>query len=117
MADIPDATLARAAGEAGERELAAFLRATIEQQGMQMAEVSRTLQLLPNYVTQLLRGNLDLKLYQVLEILAVIGVEPADFFAALHGTAPSKVEVLIERVTAELTARLAEGSEGDAGGV
>ena len=115
LSETPDHAPLWASADAAERSLAGALRTAIDSSGWTQAEVSRQLGLVHNYVTQLLRGNLDLKLCQVLEILGVIDVSPVEFFGALYGTSPSKAEVLIERLTAEISAALGGEGESDAG--
>lgn len=50
------------------------------------------------YLSQLLGGNLDLKLKHVFEILGVIGAEPADFFVKLYEDGGSATDGLMARL-------------------
>jgi transcriptional regulator with XRE-family HTH domain len=72
------------AGSAETQRLIELLRAKIRDSGLSQREVARRLGSQADYVSQLLRGNLDLKLRQVYEILSVVGIPPAAFFAELH---------------------------------
>lgn len=50
-------------------------------------EVARRMGEHPDYVNQVLRGNLELKVEHVLGILAALHLQPAAFFAELYGVA------------------------------
>lgn len=65
------------------KRLADFLRLKIRSAGHFQNAVERRLGWGEGYVSQLLRGNQDLKVKHVYAILRVIGVSPAEFFAQL----------------------------------
>ena len=69
--------------------LAHHLRLCIQARRLTMRSVEDQLGMGVGYLGQLLRGNLDLKVKHVMAVLAVIGMEPAEFFSSLYeGTLP-----------------------------
>ncbi len=63
-----------------------LLRNKIRERGFTQLEVQEALSWGRSYISQLLTKQKSLRVEQVLLILNVIGVEPAEFFAELHGT-------------------------------
>jgi len=61
-----------------------LLRNKIREKGFTQLEVQETLGWGRSYISQLLTKQKSLRVEQVLLILDVIGVEPADFFAELY---------------------------------
>ncbi|HEX4955246.1 MAG TPA: helix-turn-helix transcriptional regulator [Thermoanaerobaculia bacterium] len=93
--------------EPAER-LARQLGAKIREAGFTQGEVSRRLRWGPDYVNQLLRGNLDLRLDHVYAVLDTIGVSPGHFFGSLHGDAASQQQYFLTRLLPELLAEAFE---------
>jgi transcriptional regulator with XRE-family HTH domain len=75
----------RAEVEAEVRRLADALWLKISEAGLSQREVSRRLDVHRDYVNQVLRGNLELKVDHVLSILEVLAVPPEEFFAEHYG--------------------------------
>jgi hypothetical protein len=94
-------------GEVAARRLAAALRAAIESADVSMREVDRRIGWAPNYTSQLLRGTVDLKLWQLLGILEVIGRKPEEFFAAFYQLARGGDRIDEDRVVREFMDTLA----------
>jgi len=67
------------------RRLADALWLRLSEAGLSQREVSRRLGAHRDYVNQVLRGNLELKVDHVLAILGVLGVPPEEFFAEHFG--------------------------------
>ncbi|MEM7350455.1 MAG: helix-turn-helix transcriptional regulator [Acidobacteriota bacterium] len=65
-----------------------LLRDRIRERGFTQLEVQETLSWGRSYISQLLTKQKKLRVEQVLQILAVIGVDPAEFFADLYGKRP-----------------------------
>ena len=61
-----------------------LLRLKIKNHGFTQIQVQEALNWKGSYVSQLLSRNKSLRVEQVLQILAVIGVEPFDFFCNIH---------------------------------
>lgn len=61
-----------------------LLRRALRARGVTSARASRFMGRPRPYLSQLLAGEPDLPLAEVYAVLAAIGVEPADFFGALH---------------------------------
>lgn len=59
----------------------------IAESGLSQREVSRRLGEHYDYVNQVLRGNVELKVEHVLRILAALGLEPDEVFADFYGVA------------------------------
>lgn len=93
--------------EPAER-LARRLGAKVREAGFTQGEVSRRLRWGPDYVNQLLRGNLDLRLDHVYAILDTIGVTAGHFFGSLHGDAASRQQYFLTRLLPELLAEAFE---------
>jgi transcriptional regulator with XRE-family HTH domain len=75
------------------KRLADFVRLKIRSTGHFQNAVERRLGWGEGYLSQLLRGNQDLKVKHVYAILRVIGVPPSEFFsqlAALEAYSPSQ---------------------------
>lgn len=75
------------------KRLADFVRLKIRSTGHFQNAVERRLGWGEGYLSQLLRGNQDLKVKHVYAILRAIGVPPAEFFsqlAALETYAPTR---------------------------
>lgn len=62
-----------------------LLRNKIREQGFTQLQVQAELEWGRSYISQLLTKQKSLRVEQVLRILDVIGVEPAEFFAELYG--------------------------------
>ena len=60
-----------------------LLRLKIKDRGFTQVEIQEALNWKGSYVSQLLSRNKSLRVEQVLQILAVIGVEPFDFFCTV----------------------------------
>ena len=86
------------------RRLTDHLAAKIRESGSSQAAVSAALGWGDDYVNQLLRGNLDLRLAHVYAILGAIEVSPARFFGELHADADSRQRAFVERLLPELLA-------------
>lgn len=74
-----------------QREVDRFLtllRNKIRERGFTQLEVQETLGWGRSYISQLLTRQKNLRVEQVLLILNVIGVEPAEFFRELYGHPP-----------------------------
>jgi transcriptional regulator with XRE-family HTH domain len=71
--------------EAEARRLADRLWTRISEAGLSQREVSRRLGVHRDYVNQVLRGNLELKVDHVLSILSILEVPPEEFFAEHYG--------------------------------
>jgi transcriptional regulator with XRE-family HTH domain len=87
------------------RRLAEHLSAKIRESGLTQSAVSTALGWGPDYVNQLLRGNLDLRLAHVYAILGTLEVSPARFFGELHANADSRQRAFVERLLPELLAQ------------
>lgn len=66
--------------------LARLLRRALRAQGLSLAQASERMRRPKRYLSRLLAGEPDLPLLKVYAALAAGGVEPADFFGALHPT-------------------------------
>ncbi len=73
--------------ESRAKSLAAHLRKEIEDAGLTMREVDRKIGWGENKLSALVRGNIDLKLWQLLAVLEAIGKSEGDFFADYYGSA------------------------------
>lgn len=86
--------------------LSLAVRREISLRGLKLVEVGRSLGVSGLYVSQVLRGNLDLRLIHVLDILQVLSVAPGAFFARLHpageGSEVGLVRTVLVRVLSEL---------------
>ncbi len=74
-----------------ERELdrcLTLLRDKIREQGFTQLEVQEALGWGRSYISQLLTRQKNLRIDQVVMIMNVIGVEPAEFFGELYGPPP-----------------------------
>lgn len=67
------------------RRLSEALREAIRQAKISQRQVERTLGQGKGYLSQLLGGTVDLKLKHLFAVLAVLRIEPADFFLKLYG--------------------------------
>lgn len=67
-------------------KLARALRGAILDAGLSLREVEDRCGMGRDYLSQLLRGTVDLKAKHVYQVLDAAGVSPAAFFAALHGS-------------------------------
>ena len=68
----------------GTAALAAALRRAVADSGRSLREVEDAIGMGRDYLSQLLRGNVDLKVKQVYAVLGAIGLAPAAFFGTLH---------------------------------
>lgn len=86
------------------RRVAEALRDAIRKSQTSQRDVERALGQSQDYLSQLLGGNLDLKLKHIFEILGVIGTDPADFFVNLYeyGNAATHGRVARLRMNEEL---------------
>jgi transcriptional regulator with XRE-family HTH domain len=66
------------------QRLARHLRWAIEVCGMTLRDVEARLGMGDGYLGQLLRGSVDLKVKHVVAVLAVLGMDPAEFFFSLY---------------------------------
>jgi hypothetical protein len=98
------------------RRLTDHLAAKIRESGYTQAAVSLSLGWGPDYVNQLLRANLDLRLAHVYAILEAIEVSPGRFFGELHADSASRQRAFVERLLPELLAKaqaaLEPGTDG-----
>ena len=67
------------------RRIADLLYFKIRQSGFKMRDVSRAMGLSPDQVSRLLKGQLLLRLEHIYEMLEILGVPPATFWAELEG--------------------------------
>ncbi len=65
------------------------LRERVRRQGLTLRDVEDRLDMARDYLSQLIRGTVDLKLKHVLAILDAISVRPEEFFAGVYGLAPA----------------------------
>ncbi len=65
-----------------------LLRNKIRERGFSQLDVQEVLGWGRSYISQLLTRQKSLRFEQVLLILSVIGIEPAEFFGELYATAP-----------------------------
>jgi transcriptional regulator with XRE-family HTH domain len=70
--------------EVETQRLAEALRETIRRAKTSQRQIERTLGQGKGYLSQLLGGNVDLKVKHVFAILAVIGVEPEELFLEIY---------------------------------
>jgi transcriptional regulator with XRE-family HTH domain len=70
--------------EVETQRLADVLRETIHRSKISQRQIERTLGQGKGYLSQLLSGNVDLKVKHVFAVLAVIGVEPEEFFQEIY---------------------------------
>lgn len=59
------------------------LREAVRQRGLTLAQASKKLRHHPHYLSRCLAGTLDLKVREVFELLALLGVDAEDFLAGL----------------------------------
>lgn len=111
MPDRPeDVRRLREAADGDVRRLRQLLRRKISEAGKTQREVSHLIGVPWHYVGQLLSGGLDIRFYQVLEILLVLDLEPGAFFAELHGADEGKEQAAVEALSAWLGQGLPEDS-------
>ena len=91
----------KAKEQAGEEvaRISQALQRLIHDQGLTYRVVEDRLEMGRDYLSQLLRGSVDLKLKHVMGILAAIGLPPAEFFAAAYGLMPPEVASRLEYET------------------
>jgi len=70
------------------RRALAYLRDLVEDSDIPRSEIERRLGFSRGYLAQLLTGNMDLKLWQLIAILDTVGKTPAKFFAELFPRRP-----------------------------
>lgn len=83
-----------------EQRLAELLRLKILASGHSQRAVERRLAWGKGYISQLLRGNFDLKVKHVYAILGVIGLSPESFFGELYRLAPAESRGLVASAAA-----------------
>ncbi len=83
---------------AGEQvaKLSRALRERIHREGLTFRDVEDRLEMGRDYLSQLFRGSVDLKLKHVMAILDAIGVAPEEFFAAVYALAPASEVARLE---------------------
>ena len=74
-----------------------LLRNWIRERGFTQMDVQETLGWGRTYISQLLRKQKKLKVEQILLILDVIGIEPADFFGELY-SGPGRRAIALRRL-------------------
>lgn len=115
MPDRPeDVSRLREAADEEVRRLRQLLRVRISESGKTQREVSRLIGVPWHYVGQLVSGGLDIRLYQVLEILSVLGLEPGAFFAELHGAGEGAEQAAVEALSAWLERGRPAGADANA---
>jgi transcriptional regulator with XRE-family HTH domain len=107
--------------EAEVSRVAEALREAIRRGKTSQRQVERALGQGKGYLSQLLGGNVDLKLKHVFAILAVLGVEPEEFFLELYersdpvGSVRGLVaRARVEQEIAEIKSRVARLEQGTA---
>lgn len=103
----------RAAADEDVRRLRQLLRLKISEARWTQRAVSERMGLPWHYVGQLLAGGLDLRFYQALEILLVLGLEAGAFFAELHGGEEGDEQTAVEALSSWLTQSRPGGGRGD----
>lgn len=72
------------AAQTHSQRVASLLRQKMRAAGLRQREVSARLGEHPDYLSQVLRGNVTLKAKHVLGVLAVLGTTPGEFYAELY---------------------------------
>src|SRR5436853_4828335 len=88
--------------EAEVRRVAEALREAIRRTKTSQRQVERALGQGKGYLSQLLGGNLDLKLKHVFAVLGVLGVEPDSFFQDLYTRSAPGITGLATQVQEEI---------------
>ncbi len=95
-----------------------MLRDAVRYSNLSNREVERRLGVSANsgYLSRLFAGTRELKLRQILDVLDVVGLPPANFFRAAFAEADESPEVLrLERILAHAHAEQAKpGAHGEA---
>jgi hypothetical protein len=88
--------MARKNTEDEVKRILAMLRDAVRYSNLSNREVERRLEVSANsgYLSRLFAGDRELKLRQVLEILQVVGLPPANFFRAAFSTPDDSAESL-----------------------
>ena len=72
-------------GQEAAGRVAEALRAAVKGAGFSLREVDKRMGWSDGYLSQLIRGNVDLKLFQLLGVLGVVGVDAGRFWAGQFG--------------------------------
>lgn len=78
----------RAASRHSQRVMQ-LLRAKVQRSGLRQRDISRNLGEHPDYLSQVLRGNVALKTEHVLGVLQALETTPAVFYAELYSVVPA----------------------------
>jgi transcriptional regulator with XRE-family HTH domain len=76
-----------AAGDDYARRIADALRLAVEGAKLSLREVDRRLGWSENYLSQVLRGSVELKVSQVYDVLGVVGKKPLEFWREVESPA------------------------------
>ena len=86
------------------RRILEALKERIRESGKSYREVEKSAQIGQDYLRQVLRGSVQLKVAHVLSVLRAIELPPADFFQAALGSPPPPPSVREEPAEADPTA-------------
>jgi transcriptional regulator with XRE-family HTH domain len=88
------------------------LRARIRASGLSGSDIEERAGVSTQYLSQLINGRADLKVFQLFRILTALAVEPTEFFTAVarrYRRVPSAVsQTVLDAITRQVVEQLAE---------
>lgn len=80
-------------GEKESARVSTALKEAVRRAGFSLQAVDQKAGWSVGYLSQLLRGNVDLKVWQLFTVLGVIGKPPAEFFAEIYDLVGKSSEI------------------------